>query len=277
MSISKDSTRCLVLGGPPDYVLTMWDMERSTASASIRHLTITKKEIVSADVCPTNNTLVSITGKKIIRMFHVTNKNGKFMPVKTNLKMESQNYSTQTWLASSGELVVGTETGSLVVMEDKETKQLLIRSIIKLPLMFSNDDCNDDDYKETEIVPSLNQSTQCIDSLIPNSGSLFVDCCAWTPLVAIGGYDEVIRLFNYHTNQVVLTHRLDDRSCNLSFHPSGEYLLVSTPTTVRLCSVLADTLNVSWQVEDLQQTPDLFLNENVSTLRALASVATRTS
>jgi len=57
--------------------------------------------------------------------------NGKFVSVKTNLKAEAQNYSAQTWLASSGELVVGTEaseTGSLVVMggKDKPLGQVLV-------------------------------------------------------------------------------------------------------------------------------------------------------
>jgi len=372
ISFSKCSTKCLVLGGPPSYTLTMWDMDRSAAPfASIKLCNITKKEIISAAVCPTNDNLVSIVGKKIMRLFHVSNKNGKFLPVKNNLKTESQNFSAQVWLASSsGELILGADSGSLTVMgaDSKEAKQslkvehgpisslaacpigggfvvgcrrgglillyqrshkkdiyslrstihlydkpgivaLLVmkiqggsntmcdaicltenRSIIKTPLIYSNDDYEDDKFfGETELVPSLNRSLRSIDSLIPHSGSLFVDCCTWKPLVAIGGYDGVVRLFDYDTKQVVLTHRLDDSICNLSFHPSGNYLLVSTPKAVRLYSVLTDKLTVYWQVEDLPQIArvcfsrggdlfaiaigatvqvyDLFLKENVSTLR----------
>lgn len=326
ISMSKDATRCLVLGGLPDYNLTMWDMERSTANASIRLTTITKKEIISADVSPTDRALVSVIDNKLIWLFMVS-VNGKFVSVKTNLKAEAQNYSAQTWLASSGELVVGTEaseTGSLVVMggKDKETKQILkieyavrslsacprgfvvechdgtvllfqrsnkrgcyeltrsmhikekaaisglatmkiedgpncdliclsqSHSIVKIPLILS-----DGEGKELEIVPSFNASPRQIDSLVPDLGFMFVDCCGWKSLVAIGGYDGVLRIFDYRTHEVVLMHRFDERICGLSFHLTGEYLLVSTSTSMFLCSVLTDKLSISWQINDLQEPP----------------------
>ena len=70
-----------------------------------------------------------------------------------------------------------------------------ICSIISTPMILnSRDDCNDDDHKETELVPSLNQSTRSIESLIPDSGSLFVDSYPWAALAVIGGYDGFIRL-----------------------------------------------------------------------------------
>ena len=315
ISLSKDSTKCLVLG---EHFLTMWDLERgrSNAYASIKLSSVSKKEIVSAEVCQTNHDLCSIIGKKIIRLLHVSNQNGKFMPVKSNINSHGQNYTAQMWLLS-GDLVVGSESGSLVIMdaESKEAKQLIaaqhsVSSLALCPKGFvvgcssgkleifqrsrTSDDfthtrsvCHLDTLisalavtenfdafcltrnrsivkvqllspvdapKETLIVPSLNSSTRSIDGLIPDSGAVYIDCCTWKPLVAIGGYDGMIRLFDYHALQVVMTQQLDDtKICGLSFHPSGQYLIVCfTSSNVRLYSVLSDKLTVLWQDQDHQ-------------------------
>lgn len=116
---------------------------------------------------------------------------------------------------------------------------------------------NDRDTNETELVPSLNLSTRRpdIDNLIPDAGTLFVDSCVWKPLIAIGGYDGLIRLFNYQTRQIVFSQKFDEKICSLSFHSTGQYLLVSSPSTVSLNVVLTDKLSTIWQVESSPKQP----------------------
>ena len=115
-----------------------------------------------------------------------------------------------------------------------------INSITRIPRPppthpYDNDDCDDDDdCKEMEIVQSLNQSTQSIDYLIHDAGFLLLDCCTWMPLVKIGGYEGVVQVFDYRVRQVVLQQRIGHQLFSLSFHPSGEVLLLSTKTSVRL-------------------------------------------
>ena len=301
ISMSKDGTKCLTLGGAPNYALTMFDLSarNTTSYATLKLSTITKKALVDAAISPNDSTLVSVIGNRIIRLFHLSSKTRRFQAAKTNLKIEP---TTQLWL--NHDLVVASESGSLIVIgEEKELKQTLKgeniegsviifqrkskgdqylmtrtvhlkaslsihaltitnaeqesydavcltgnRSIIRVPL---TNDCN-----ETELVPSFNQSApSSIDSLIPDSGSLIVDSSVWRNLLVIGGHDGYIRLFNFQTHEVVLTHRFDDEKiCNISMHPSGEYLLISTSSKVRLCAVLEDRLGTSWQVDDIKQS-----------------------
>ena len=316
ISMSKDGTKCLTLGGAPNYDLTMFDLSarNTTSYATLKLSTITKKALVDATISPNDSTLVSVIGNRIIRLFHLSSKTRRFQAVKTNLKIEP---TTQLWL--NHDLVVASESGSLIVIgEEKELKQTLKveniattlaacprgfvvgcnegsviifqrkrkgdqylmtrtvhlkaslsihaltitsseqesydavcltsnRSIIRVPL---TNDCN-----EIELVPSFNQSTpSSIDSLIPDSGSLFVDSSVWRNLLAIGGFDDgCIRLVNFQTHEVVLTHRFDEKICSISMHPSGEYLLISTSSKVRLCTVLENRLSTSWQVNDIKQ------------------------
>ena len=328
ISICRDSTTCLILSGQPDYLLTMWKMEKNTATAfaSMNLAATIEKDVLRADLCPTNSTLVSIIGKKLLRMFHVTSKNTsrRFIPVTVNSKSEPQNYTSQCWL-SSGDLIVGAENGEIIVIDsDRNTNKVSMRadqpihsilecpkgfvvgcaggtlvlyqqtskeggytlsntmnlcsntvisgmglmkvpsqaamvmcvteenSIIAVPLLSPQDN----DSGAAVIVPSLNHSpSNSIHSLVPDAGALVLDVCVWRPLIAIGGYDDgTVRLYNYQSHELELTHRFDDNICDLSFSPCGDYILLSMTTTVCLCSVLSNKLNISWQVEQLPQS-----------------------
>ncbi len=327
ISICKESVFCLVLSSQPN-TLTMWKLKKTdinaTAFASVDLSNIIiKKDVVRADICPTNNGLLSVIGEKVLRMFHVSQKNSsrRFIPVPLDLKLEPQNYTSQCWL-TSGDLIIGAENGGIIVIgEDRKCKSVLeapssicsiaacpkgfivgcsdglllqyqrpskaaehfaltktirqpdnhaivsmgfmktiggpesyavcltkSRSIVKVQLGSSDDAHNN---RVGLIAPSLNTSTNEIDSLIPDSRSLCFDICIWKPHIAIGGYDGLVRIFNYHSHKQELTHKFEERICNLSFHPSGNSVLFCTQTKVCLCSVLPDKLRVAWEMENL--------------------------
>lgn len=327
ISICTESMHCIVLSSQPD-TLTLWKLEKSninaTAYAAIDLSTIIiKKRVVRADICPNNNALVSVIGEKVLRMFHVTQKNSsrRFIPVPLDIKVEPQNYTSQCWL-KSGDLIIGAENGEIIVLgEDRMCMSILgapssisciaacprgfvvgcsdglllqyqrpskvaehfalsltirqpenptivsmefmktlgrpesyavcltkSRSIIKVKLESSD---NAQSSRVDLIAPSLNTSTNEIDSLIPDSGSLCVDVCVWKTHLAIGGYDGFVRIYNYHTHKLELTHQFEEKICDLSFHPSGFNVLFSTPTKVCLCSVLPNEMRIVWEIENL--------------------------
>jgi len=323
ISLSRDAKRCLTLGGSPDHILTMWDVDRSIVFASLKLSTVTKKDLSSVSMSP-DYSQICVIGKKVVRLFNLSITTKRFQVFKATDLSISPNYTAQLWLIN-GDLVIGSDSGSLLVLgNDMQTKQLLKveypvtslapcprgfaigcsegtlvifqqmnkdssfavtrtiytqqnspihsmvvtrvqqgsqsvicltnnRSIIKVPLI---DNGNNTD--ETQLVPSLNLSARRsdIDNLIPDTGTLFVDSCVWKPLIVIGGNDGVIRLFNYQTRQVVLSQKFDEKISSLSFHSSGQYLLVSSSSTVSLNTVLTDKLSTLWQVES-RQSPAL--------------------
>ena len=323
ISLSRDAKKCLTLGGSPDYVLTMWDVDRSTVFASLKLSTVTKKDLSSISMS-LDCSQICVIGEKVIRLFNLSNTTKRFQAVKATDLSIPPNYTAQLFLVN-GDLVIASDSGSLLVMgDDVETKQLLkidhpVTSLASCPKGFVvgcgsegnlvifqqiNKDCsyavkrtihtqhntpirsmvvtrmkecsqsvicltdsrsivkvpltdNDRDANEIELVPSLNLSVRRsdIDNLIPDAGTLLVDSCVWEPLIAIGGYDGLIRLFNYHTRQVVLSQKFDEKISSLSFHSSGQYLLVSSPTTVSLNAVLMDKLDTLWQVESSPKQP----------------------
>jgi len=324
LSLSRDAKKCLTLGGSPDHVLTMWDVDRSTVFVSLKLSKITKKDLSSVSMSP-DCSQICVIGEKVIRLFHLSTTTKRFQAIKKATYLSiSPNYTAQLFLGN-GDLVIGSDSGSLLVLgNDMQTKQLLKveypvtslapcprgfaigcsegtlvifqqinkdssfavtrtiytqqnspirsmvvtrmqqgsqsviyltdnRSIVQVPLI------DNGNITETEVVPSLNISTRPdIDNLIPDAGSLFVDSCVWKPLIVIGGNDGVIRIFNYQTRQITLTQKFDEKICSLSFHSTGQYLLVSSPSTVSLNVVLMDKLSTLWQVDSSsKQSPAL--------------------
>jgi len=221
----------LVIGSDSGSLLLLGDDMESKQLLKIDH------PVTSLAPCP-KGFVVGCSGGKLI-IFQQINKEGGYSVTRTIHTQQN------------------TSIRSMVVTRIQQGSQSFIcltksRSIVQVPL---ND--NDRDTNVTELVPLLNLSTRAdIDNLIPDTGTLFVDSCVWKPLIVIGGNDGVIRLFNYQTRQVVLSQKFDEKISSLSFHSSGQYLLVSSSSTVSLNAVLTDKLDTLWQV-DSRQPPAL--------------------
>lgn len=72
--------------------------------------------------------------------------------------------------------------------------------------------------------------------------------CSWKTLVAVGGYDGNMIIFNYSTAEILLTHQFEDSILGISFHPSGQHILLSTLSGVCMCSI-REKLDVDWKMD----------------------------
>ena len=62
LSFSKDGKQCLVLYDEPDYLLSLWNIEKNPKMvASIRLATPSGKRIRRADMCPTDNRVLCVS------------------------------------------------------------------------------------------------------------------------------------------------------------------------------------------------------------------------
>lgn len=124
LSLSRDAKKCLTLGGSPDYVLTMWDVDRSAVFATLKLSTVTKKDLTSVSMSP-DCSQICVIGEKVIRLFNLSTTTQRFQAVKATDLSLSPNYTAQLFLVN-GDLVIGSDSGSLLVLgDDMESKQLL--------------------------------------------------------------------------------------------------------------------------------------------------------
>eukprot|EP00957_Ditylum_brightwellii_P034178 2590088-Ditylum_brightwellii.AAC.1 len=129
VSFGSDSKSCLVLGGAPDYKLSLWTIEKpSKVLATVKLATPSGKSIYQADLSPKDNSVVCITGNGVLRFFRITD--NVFRPITVSLKRQPQNYVCHCWL-SGGQVVIGTDTGDLLVLDNFEVKAVVAPSCIE--------------------------------------------------------------------------------------------------------------------------------------------------
>ena len=99
-------------------------------------------------------------------------------------------------------------------------------------------------------VPSLNKINSTLGKYIPSFGFISVDTSIWLPpLVAIGGYDGILRIFNRCTKKNECCHPFHEPITCVSFHYTGKYILLSTSKKVYLCSIHQQQLKILWRVD----------------------------
>ncbi len=140
VSLSRDGKVCLVLGGAPDYLLTLWSIEKATPKvlASMRLATPSGKIIQRADLCPSqqrdsnsarnlssegNEYLICVSGSGILRFFIVDSSNN-LRPKTLKLHGEQQDYVHHCWLPNRT-VVLATATHELLVISNFETKAIV--------------------------------------------------------------------------------------------------------------------------------------------------------
>lgn len=80
VSFSNDSKQILVLGGKPDYLLTLWTIEKlSKVTARINLTSLSSKCLKKADICPFHTNVVCVTGNEVLRIFKIVD--NVFRPV----------------------------------------------------------------------------------------------------------------------------------------------------------------------------------------------------
>jgi len=312
VSFSKDGKQCLILRDAPDYLLSLWNIEKvPKVIVSIRLATPSGKRIQRADMCPSDSRLICVSGNGILRFFKVTD--NIFRPVTVNLRREQQNYVNHCWL-SSGIVVLGTDKNELVVIQNFEAKAILPiddwdqgitamapfsnglmiggnRGSIRLfhetneeqlflkatkksiggesevlafdrffepeslafcllssgrifSFALSNFGMSDGDMgaaKGDDIVPSFHTQYNGEKKIV------CISICAWKPIVATGGSDRTLRIWNFKSKTFVLIHDCKDELVSLSLHPMSLQILICTKTYVELCDIHRSALSPTWR------------------------------
>jgi len=120
---SNDSKLCLTTGGAPDFTLVLWNVEKAVkVITTIKLATPSGNAVYRADFCPTDPTVISVTGNGILRFFRIVE--NSFRPISLNIKREPQNYVSQCWLPDD-RIVVATSSGELMIIENFEFKCIL--------------------------------------------------------------------------------------------------------------------------------------------------------
>ena len=126
VAFSHDSKYCLTQGGAPEWQLVLWTADRAAkVITTLKISTHNGPPVYQADFCPTDSTVVCVTGEGILRFFRITE--NQFRPVPVNLKREPQNYLCHCWLPED-RVVVATDSGELLLFEGFEFRMVLASS-----------------------------------------------------------------------------------------------------------------------------------------------------
>ena len=127
LCFSPDGKALLALGGEPDYTLVKfaWDKARVVATVKASHPASTP--VYQASFMPNDPQIVCVCGHNLFRFFRIQESTFKAMPNPMQ-KREAQNYVCHAWV-SDDRVIVGTETGELLLVESFECKpQPLLQS-----------------------------------------------------------------------------------------------------------------------------------------------------
>ena len=126
LAFSPDSKLLMAQGGAPDWCLTIWTWEKAKFMAAIKTAATPNSVIYQCSFSPTDNNLITVTGNGVFKQLKLVDSNLKVLPNALN-KREAQNYQCHAWL-SDDRVVVGTDTGDLLVIDGVELKAFIPRS-----------------------------------------------------------------------------------------------------------------------------------------------------
>mmetsp|Transcript_31356 Transcript_31356/g.74513 ORF Transcript_31356/g.74513 Transcript_31356/m.74513 type:complete len:1197 (-) Transcript_31356:67-3657(-) len=126
LAFSPDSKLLMAQGGAPDWCLTVWTWDKAKFVATAKTSVTPNALVYQCSFCPTDNSLIAVTGNQIFKQFKLVDSNLKPLPNALN-KREPQNYLCHAWM-SEERLVIGTDTGDLLVIDSLELKAYIPRS-----------------------------------------------------------------------------------------------------------------------------------------------------
>lgn len=126
MSFSADGKTLVVQGGAPDWSLVLVNWEKAKVSHAARNFVPPGSRVNQVDLCPTDPTLLLVSGDGFLRMFRATAEE-TLKTVSLSFKRAPQKYTCHAWLQDDM-FVVGTDTGELLAFEGTEFKTVLSSS-----------------------------------------------------------------------------------------------------------------------------------------------------
>jgi WD40 repeat protein len=122
MCFSPDCKFLLTQGGAPDWTLVNWQWEKARPLQYARVSNQAGAEIHQCSYCPTDPSVVCVTGNGVLRFLHLEQNEFKSIPFSIG-KREPQNYLCHCWVEDR--ILVGTDTGDVLVFENAEFRKVL--------------------------------------------------------------------------------------------------------------------------------------------------------
>eukprot|EP00286_Rhodomonas_abbreviata_P019738 CAMPEP_0181309260 /NCGR_PEP_ID=MMETSP1101-20121128/11919_1 /TAXON_ID=46948 /ORGANISM="Rhodomonas abbreviata, Strain Caron Lab Isolate" /LENGTH=1189 /DNA_ID=CAMNT_0023415733 /DNA_START=168 /DNA_END=3733 /DNA_ORIENTATION=- len=126
LAFSPDSKLLMAQGGAPDWVLMLWTWEKAKVVAAVKTAATPNSVMYQCSFSPTDNNFITVTGNGVFKQLKLVDSNLKLLPNALN-KREPQNYLCHAWL-SEERVVVGTDTGDLLVVDGVELKAFIPRA-----------------------------------------------------------------------------------------------------------------------------------------------------
>jgi WD40 repeat protein len=122
MCFSPDGRYLLAQGGAPDWTLINWQWEKGRPIQAARVSNKIGAAVHQCSYCPTDATVVCVSGNGILRFLHL--EQSEFKSIQFSMgKREPQNYLCHCWI--DDKILVGTDTGDIFVFENAEFKGVL--------------------------------------------------------------------------------------------------------------------------------------------------------
>ncbi|KAL5255192.1 hypothetical protein ACHWQZ_G014581 [Mnemiopsis leidyi] len=120
LAFSPDSKYLVSQGARPDWTLLYWAWEKpNKPMASIRTSTNVSNEVYQVSFNPNDNAQFCVVGNGVFKTFKYNEGNLKANPIQ---KIEPQNFLCHSWL-SEDRIIVGTDTGRMLLFEGQEHKK----------------------------------------------------------------------------------------------------------------------------------------------------------
>ncbi|RNF03776.1 WDdomain 65 [Trypanosoma rangeli] len=126
LGFSLDGRYLISLGDHPEWNAVYWNVERAKVVASCAVLD--EKELSSKDrhllnqcsICPNDASLVCVSGQGVVRF--LVQQESHLRPAAGGLREPVTKYLAHMWIPSENRLILSTENGDLIVMENNEYK-----------------------------------------------------------------------------------------------------------------------------------------------------------
>lgn len=124
LSFSLDGRHLVSLGGSPEWNVVYWNIERGRVVSSCPVLddgesVLKKKRFLNqCSICPNDSSIVCVSGQGLVKFFSLCD--NQLRPAAGGIREPVTNYLAHLWLSSENRLILSTENGDLILMENNQ-------------------------------------------------------------------------------------------------------------------------------------------------------------
>jgi len=123
IAFSDCARYCLTMGGSPDWNLVLWAVEKTAKVVSVIKISPSDDTPVhQVSFCPWDSSHIVVIGKNLIKFFRIFE--GTMRPAAQAVRKDQANFISHCWLPDDM-LILGTESGEILLMENGEYKGVI--------------------------------------------------------------------------------------------------------------------------------------------------------